>query len=396
MKKNLVLGSLVLAIGLFTGCGTTINMADYPNKVKQNINIPEVCESEYSALKTIPKVAIIRFKNNSSFGKADTTSSRAETSYKKASASAVGFTNGGIGVAHVEAGHAKSKSNTTKRTVDPKLDKAITSALEGVLAEMGGADVYSREDLDKVMAEQKLQQSGIMDENSLVQVGKLAGIRYIITGSIDSVTQEYKDYEQGAQAATQNNKKNDLGSMLFKAALNAGASAASGMKITTKITIKVIDVETGKIVASKQAEGTKNIGKIQDPTYDQVVGGIKDGIMDALQDAKTELSEFFSIKGYITQVRADKERKNYIAQINLGSADKVKPEQTFSVFTFEESTDPVTGKTSCDKTTLNVTLKASKNQIQAHKTWTVADGDDAPNIRAGQIIKRNALKNSMF
>ena len=396
MKKNLVLGSLVLAIGLFTGCGTTINMADYPNKVKQNINIPEVCESEYSALKTIPKVAIIRFKNNSSFGKADTTSSRAEASYKKASASAVGFTNGGIGVAHVEAGHAKSKSNTTKRTVDPKLDKAITSALEGVLAEMGGADVYSREDLDKVMAEQKLQQSGIMDENSLVQVGKLAGIRYIITGSIDSVTQEYKDYEQGAQTATQNNKKNDLGSMLFKAALNAGASAASGMKITTKITIKVIDVETGKIVASKQAEGTKNIGKIQDPTYDQVVGGIKDGIMDALQDAKTELSEFFSIKGYITQVRADKERKNYIAQINLGSADKVKPEQTFSVFTFEESTDPVTGKTSCDKTTLNVTLKASKNQIQAHKTWTVADGDDAPNIRAGQIIKRNALKNSMF
>ena len=396
MKRNLILGSLVVAVGLFTGCGTTINMGDYPNKVRQTVNIPDVCQSEYSALKEIPKVAIVKFTNNSSFGKADTTTSNTKGSYSKASATGVGFTNSGFGVAHAEAGKMQSRTDTTKRTVDPKLDKAITSALEGVLAEMGGASVYSREDLNKVMAEQKLQQSGLMDENTLVQVGKLAGVRYIITGSIDSVTQEYKDYTQAANSATQNNQRNDLGSMLLKTAINMGASAASGMKITTKVTIKVIDVQTGKIVASQQLEETKNIGKIPNPTYDQVIGGIKDDVMEALQSAKTELSEFFSVKGYITQIRTDKDRKNYIAQINLGSKDKVKPEQTFSVYAFDEETDPVTGETTCDKTTLNVTLKASKNQIQAHRTWTVADGDDAPNLRAGQIIKRNALKNSLF
>ena len=398
-KKSLLLGSAA-AVLLFTGCATNINMSDYPNKIRQTYQVPEVCEAEYQKLKEIPKVAVLPFTNNSSFGKADTTTKNANASYQAASATGIGVSEGGIGVAHAEAGSAQMHSNTTKRTVDPKLDKSITSALEGKLAEMGGVDIYSREDLDKVMKEQKFQQSGLVDENTMVQVGKLAGVRYIITGSIDSVTQEYKDYEQAAnataKAATNNGQSQDLTKQLLGAALRFGASAASGMKITTRVTFKVIDVETGKIVASVQKEETKNIGKIKNPTYDQVIGGIKDDIMEALDDAKEELSDFFGVRGYILQVRTDAKRKNYIAQINLGKKDKVKPGQTFSVFSFEENEDPVTHKVTCDKVTMNVKLKVSDNQLQQTNAWTVADGDDAPNLRPGQIIKRDALKNSLF
>jgi len=393
-RKNLMLGSAVMAL-LFAGCATNINVSDYPNKIKQKYEVPEVCQAEYSKLRNIPRVAIMQFTNNSSFGKADTTTADTQSSYQKTSASVVGFTNGGVGVAHAEEGSSKSHTNVTKRTVDPKLDKAITSALEGVLADMGGADVYSRTDLEKVMSEQKFQQSGLVDENTMVQVGKLAGVKYIITGSIDSVTQKYEDYEDHNK-----NKKQQSGGglagMLVSAAIDAGKSAMSGMKITTRVTFKVIDVETGKIVASVQKEETKNIGKIPNPSYDQVIGGIKDDIMEALKDAKEELSDFFGVKGYITQVRSDKENKKYIAQINLGKKDKVKPSQTFKVYSFEASEDPVSGEVTCDKTTMNVELKVSDNQLQDKKAWTVADGDDAPNLRPGQIIKRNALKNSMF
>ena len=398
MKKQIILLGSAVATLLFTGCGTNVNVSDYPTKIRNVYQVPDVCQGEYKKLKDIPRVAIMTFTNNSSFGKADTTTTDSQASYAKASATGIGVTKAGIGVAHVEAGNAKSHTNTTKRTVDPKLDKAITSALEGVLAEMGGASVYSRTDLAKVMKEQNLQQSGLVDENTMVQVGKLAGVKYIITGSIDSVTQKYDDYEQGAQAATQsnNNQKNDIATMLINAAVNAGASAMSGMKITTRVTFKVIDVETGKIVASVQKEETKNIGKIPNPTYDQVIGGIKDDVMEALQDAKTELSDFFGVKGYILQVRTDKDRKNYIAQINLGKKDKVKPGQTFVVYTFDEMPDPITGKSTCDKTTMNVKLKVSDNQLQDKRAWTIADGDEAPELRPGQIIKREALKNSMF
>jgi len=230
----------------------------------------------------------------------------------------------------------------------------------------------------------------------MVQVGKLAGVKYIITGSIDSVTQKYDDYENAANATTSGQQKNDLSSMLLKTAVNVGATAMSGMKITTRVTFKVIDVETGKIVASVQKEETKNIGKIQHPSYDQIIGGIKDDVMEALQDAKEELSDFFGVKGYVTQVRTDKENKKFIAQINLGKRDKVKPGQSFKVFTFEENEDPVSGEVTCDKTTMNVKLKVSDNQLQSRNAWTVAEGDDASNIKPGQVITRDALKNSMF
>jgi len=400
-KKSLILGSAVLAIGLFTGCGNEINMAEYPNSVSQPVMVPEICKAEYNSLKETPRVAIMKFSNNSSFGKANTTSSNTDANYEGAAAAGIVATENGAAVGVAQKEHLNVNKNTTSRTVDPKLDKAITSAFEGILAEMGGAEVYSREDLSKVMKEQKLQQSGLFDENTLVQVGKLAGVKYIITGSIDSVTQEYKDYEKAANAAgnavgRQGRQNNNLTNQLLGAAIKLVGSAASGMKITTRVTFKVIDVATGKIVFSKQVEETKNIGKIKNPTYAQVIGGIKDDIMEALKEVKPEMSGFFAPSGYITQVKTNKKHDKFIAQINLGSKDKVKPGQTFSVYKFAELTDPVTGKTSCDKSTMSVTLTVSKNQIQPDRAWTLADGDDASNLRAGQIVKRDKLSNSLL
>jgi len=395
MKKSLVLGSLVVAMGLFTGCGTTINMGDYPNKIRQNVNVPEACQAEYNILKDVPSVAIMRFTNNTNYGIAQTTNKDTEANYKKNSSAGLAITKNGVGVASSTEAHLDTHSNTTKRTVDPKIDKAITSALEGTLAELGGADVYSREDLAKIMKEQKFQQSGLADENTLVQVGKLAGVKYILTGSIDSVTQKYVDLEDKNKNQNQN-QGGGIAGLLVNAAIDAGKSAMSGMKITTKVTFKVISVETGKIIFSANTEGTKNIGKIPHPNYEQIVGGIKDGMLDAVKNARPEMSKFFSVNGYITQIKTDKERKKYIAQINLGTKNKVKPEQEFVVYSFDEIEDPISHKTSCDKSTLNVTLKVSKNQIQPNRAWTEVDGDDATLLRAGQIVKRKALENSLF
>jgi len=399
MSKKLLIGSVVAAV-LFTGCGTTINMSDYQTKVRQVYQVPDICKSEYESLKDIPRVAVLPFANNSSLSKANTSNTNANASYQHASATGIGVGAHGIGVAHASAGKIKVNKNTTSRVVDPKLDKAITSALEGVLVEMGGASVYSRTDLDKVMKEQKLQQSGLIDENTMVKLGKLAGVKYILTGSIDSVTQEYKDYENmgkaAAQVATNGGQKQDLSSQLFGAALKIGSSALSGMKITTRVTFKIIDVQTGKIVTSVQKEETKNIGKIPNPTYTQIVGGVKDDIMEALKDAKVELSDFFRLTGYITQIRTDGKKEKFVAQINLGKKDKLQPAQTFSVYSFEENEDPMTHKITCDKITMNVKLKVSDNQLQQTNAWTIVDGDDAPKVRAGQIIKRDKLSNSLI
>jgi PBP1b-binding outer membrane lipoprotein LpoB len=403
-KKSLILGSVVVGTLLFTGCGTEVNLSKFPKSVTEGVKIPDICKSEYDKLKNIPKVAVIRFSNNSSFGVADTTNTNVDSHTNtvntgvKASGTYIGAVGGGVGVGHVSTHKnttdtkTKTNVNTTSRTVDPKLDKSITSAIETVLASMGGADVFSREDMDKVLKEQNFQQSGLVDENTIVSVGKLAGVKYIITGSLDSVSQDFKDYS--AVSDTVNNSgdgKDSLGGMLLKSAISFGASHKSGMHITARVSVKVIDVETGKIVLTKKIEETQNIGMMKNPTYDQVIGGIKGAISGGLNQMVPEMSDFFAVKGYIIQVKSDKKGEDYIAQINLGKANKVTPEQKFYAYKFEELKDPISGKTSCSKNRLNVELTVSKNQINRNNTWTVADGDDASELRAGQIIKRAAL-----
>jgi len=383
--KIKILFSLVI-VGVFVGCGNNIDLKDYPKTLNYPANIPDVCQKEYKNLTTPPKVAIMRFNNNTNFGVAKV--SNVSKSFNAGVA---------VGVSALSAGasaHSDSNKNIVNRVVEPKLDKAIVSAFEGMLASMGGVNVYSRDDLQKILKEQKLQQSGLFQENSLAKLGKLVGVDYIITGSIDKVTQDSKDYTGIAKMASMILLQSNASSKQKVAGIagaNLAAKALSGTKITTTITFKVLDVTTGKILFSRQITESRNIGEVHKPSYSQIIGAIKDNIMNGLQAVKLDFSEFFAPKGYILQIKSDKKHKDFIAQINLGLQDGIKAGQTFKVYQLNEFIDPITHKRSCDKSFMDVELIVSKNQIQNHRSWTLIEGEDSSKVRAGNIIKRDKL-----
>jgi curli biogenesis system outer membrane secretion channel CsgG len=396
LKKLSIISSLIASF-LFIGCGGSnlnLDISNYSNRIRQPIMIPNVCKNEYKSLKSTPRVAVVRFTNNSSFSKAHISNKTKNSSF-------------GIGIGDSAdllglGAKANRNSYTTSRVVDPKLDKAITSVLEGTLVKIGGVEIYSREDLEKVIKEQKLEQSGLFDEKTLAKVGQLTGVKYIVTGSIDAVTQDYKDYKgvanlTGSAIAT-SGKKHTFAKKMIGAAVAFAGSLASGDKITTRATVKIIDITTGQIVFSRQFEESKNIGTVNKPTYTEIIGAIKDDLIEGLKTLKSELSKFFAPSGYILQVRSDSDHKNFIAQINLGTNQGVKAGQIFRVYRFDEITDPITNKTTCDKYAMNVKLLVSKNQIESNRAWTKAEGADALKLRAGEIVKRDALKikNSLF
>jgi len=68
-----------------------------------------------------------------------------------------------------------------------------TSAREYILGEAGhilvsqGFRVSNRSELDRIRQEQGIQYSGEIDDKTAVDLGKLSGVRYIITGKIDGV-----------------------------------------------------------------------------------------------------------------------------------------------------------------------------------------------------------------
>lgn len=76
-----------------------------------------------------------------------------------------------------------------------KSGKGHLGAVEETLADMLTAslvasefvDVISRAELEQVLAEQKLELSGVIDDNTAVEVGKILGVNYIITGKITQI-----------------------------------------------------------------------------------------------------------------------------------------------------------------------------------------------------------------
>src|SRR5271170_630922 len=99
-------------------------------------------------------------------------------------------------------------------------------------------DVYEREKLNTIMREQSFQASGFADPQTAVALGKLAGLRYILTGQILDYGQETKTF--------------------------------SGYGVTTRTTfyrlragIKILDVKTGKVLFSRNDSAEEKVDEGQ-------------------------------------------------------------------------------------------------------------------------------------
>lgn len=375
----------VVAITFITGCGKNeIDIASYPSKINAKVDIPEICMPQYKS--AMPTVAVIDFTNNSTFGKADISNSNSQTD----SAAVVGV---GVGPSGFIAGGASSsntKSNSENRIVDAKLSESLTGPIETLIVNSGGAKLLSRSDMDKINAELKFQDSGLVDPDSVVKFGKLSGAKYIVTGSIDNVEQKYRDNSAAAKAAGDATKNSDNNAVkLIGFLMQAGASVTDGMIVTSKMTVKILDVETGQVVFTKALEKSANIGKIRNPNYDQVVGAIKTAMLGALPELEADFADYFSVKGYITQIKS--KGKEVIAQVNIGRDLKVVENQIFKTLNFDTLTDPMSGKESCDVSISSIKLRATQ-QITPTTTWTTVEDGDGTTLKVGQLVQKSHEK----
>jgi curli biogenesis system outer membrane secretion channel CsgG len=131
------------------------------------------------------------------------------------------------------------------------IGKGMADQVVDGLVNDGSVIVVERKKLDTVLAEQDFAQSDRADPSAakLAKIGKVLGIKYIISGSITKFGGEEKNYGAGGVGGGK------IGGLGLKKA-----------KTFVTLTARMIDATTGEILVSAKGEGISNKG-----------GGIKVG-----------------------------------------------------------------------------------------------------------------------
>ena len=395
---------LFLATFFLAACATVpkIDPMAYPIDKGPKESPPKVCKSAYDAM--LPKVAVVNFTNNSTFDYANVVQAHVQGASQRTAVggAAVGVVPGAAGVVWgtKEKRQFQRDSEVTQRQINAKLSESVEDGFMDVLINMGGAKVFTRKEMEKIISEQKFQRSGLVDESTLVRLGKFAGVKYIITGSVNNVDLTYKTYESARQGLGKGGS-GSWGVDLLGSAMAAGLESQEGWNIGTELTMRILDVETGEVLFSDKVNGKHIIGKIPYPNYDALVGGIKKAASKGLEDARPKLSKWFTVKGYIRQLRTSPDEKERFANINIGEKVGLKPGSKMIAYTFEEmeDEDPVSGskKITCNIVKLPVELTVT-DQIQAESAWTTVEGkqQDLKRVKVGQLVERQPLGGQGF
>jgi len=386
-----------MVLFLIAGCATApkIDLTTFVPDRTQKINIPPICKPKYDA--PLPLVAVANFTNNTTFDFASVVQSQVQGSGERTAVggAAVGVAPGAAGVVWGarERSRFQTDAQTISRQVNARLSESIEDGVTDEIVNMGGAKVYTRKEMGKIFSEQKFQQSGMVDDATLVSLGRLRGVKYIITGSVNNVDLKWVSHESARKGPTRGGS-GSFALDLIGVAVAAGLETQEGWNIGTELTLRVLDVESGEVLFSKRMTGKHIIGKTPYPNYDALIGGIKKAAGNSLQQARPELSKYFPIKGYITMLKQSPDGKQKAARVSMGEKQGIKAGNVLYVYNFEEVEDPMSGKKECDVQRLPVTLVVSSDQLQPNASWAMVEAPSPAHlqmIKVGQLVERKPL-----
>lgn len=125
-----------------------------------------------------------------------------------------------------------------------EVGKGVSDMFVTSLVKQGRFSVIEREQLEKILAEQKLGLGGFVDASTAASVGKILGVNYIIMGKITEFSCETKKMSGGK-----------LGKKIFGEAL--GSAEVEQTVGSCSIDARMIDTTTAEIVSAETGKGDK-------------------------------------------------------------------------------------------------------------------------------------------
>jgi curli biogenesis system outer membrane secretion channel CsgG len=246
------------------------------------------------------------------------------------------------------------------------LGSGVADMLTTALVKSGKFIVIERQELEKVLDEQKLGESGLVTPESAPKVGKLLGAELFVVGSVS---------EFGT-------KESNIGGSvpLFGAALKTKTARAV-------VDVRLVNTTSGEIIAAETKEGSEsstgvavsyesidfnNMDSWDDTDAGKATREAVDGVVELITENMTKIPWM----GKILKVNADG-----TVLMKPGSEGNVKPGMTFDVFRVgEDVIDPDTGMSLGAEETKIGTIKVTDDALKGKAAKAkVTDGKDLQN-----------------
>lgn len=236
--------------------------------------------------------------------------------------------------------------------VDP--GAALAELLTDQLVNLDTMNVVDRSHIDSIMQEKNLKLSGDISPSTGMQLGRLLGAKYLIVGRI----------VQFDHTAT---NSGGLGGFTGPVLSNVGVK---GEKVHLQVASRIIEVSTGRIIASIPEEQTHSSTSFSVSSFAPYVGGnyssenfVNSTMGKIINDAAKDMAGKIDpakmqggggsgvvINGHVLTIDGSD------VVINKGSADGVTEGMYFGVFATHSVKDPDSGKM--------VTTRVKKGSIQ--------------------------------
>lgn len=180
-------------------------------------------------------------------------------------------------------------------------------------------DIVERAQMERILSEQTLGVSGAVDENQVIQLGKLLGVQAMITGNI-STSQKDSDYKE-----TRTEKKNNKE---VKKEVNC-----EKREVTVRVRARIFSTETGRILGSTDATET-----LQKSHCDDSWGSLPSAaemIDECLQKNTTKIANYFA--PHFEMVENEFEKVDVDPYKDLGDkaaklAEELKVDEAYAIY----------------------------------------------------------------
>lgn len=383
IKKIVTLVASASIIGCTGGVKIDPASALITDADREVAQIPDVCRS--AAFTDKPRVAVAAFLNNTSYG--DMTASNTHITGQARSNTLGAGASKNIGSRTVISGGASAsrttytaQADTYMRQIAPQIGEYAQSATENIVSNLGSMIIYDRSSLSALLNEQKFQMA-VADPDTMVEMGKLAGVEYILTGSVDSIDARYIQPLDDKGRST-----GDAWADFALSLTHMMVNTQTGWVVNVEMSVKMIEVETGRVLVNRKMEGKQMTGGGSGINPELVAEAAKRAMGQAVQSLREELIDHFSPRGYVTHTRNNKE----ILLLNIGRSEGIKTGDKLNVYELIEIHDPFTGSRECNMLKIPVTVTVS-DQISSNQAWVKAKGSKSAvsRIKIGTVVMKN-------